>query len=105
MLDDTGADAIALGRGIKGNPWLVRECIEYIENGRRIDRPTKDEIKSMMIRHIEDAIKLKSEFTAISELRHHIAWYTHGIENSAKFRLSVNSANTKTELLNLVNEL
>ncbi len=105
MLDITKADAIALGRAIKGNPWIVKECIEYIENGKRIDRPTKEEIKKMMYRHVEDAINFKGEFTAISELRHHIAWYTHGMENSTKFRLALNSANTKEEINELINML
>ncbi len=104
-LDETGADAVALGRAIKGNPWFVRECIEYIENGNVIDRPTKDEIKSMMRRHIDDAIRFKGEYTAITELRHHIAWYTHGMENSTKFRLKLNSVTKKDELLHLVDEL
>lgn len=105
MLDMTGADAIALGRAIKGNPWFVKECIEYIENGKRIERPTKDAIKEMMLRHVEDAISFKGEFTAITELRHHIAWYTHGFTNSTKFRLKLNSVNTKDELIELINQL
>ena len=105
MLDETCADAVALGRGIKGNPWFVKECIEYIENGKVIDRPTKDQIKEMMLRHVNDAIDFKGEFTAITELRHHIAWYTHGMEGSAKFRLALNSATTKEALVNLINEL
>lgn len=105
MLDETCADAVALGRGIKGNPWFVKECIEYIENGKVIGRPTKDQIKEMMLRHVNDAIDFKGEFTAITELRHHIAWYTHGMEGSAKFRLALNSATTKEALVNLINEL
>lgn len=105
MIEETGADAIALGRAIKGNPWFVKECIEYIENGKRIDRPTKEEIKKMMFRHIDDAIRFKGEFTAITELRHHIAWYTHGMENSAKFRLALNSVEDKESLTRLVEEL
>lgn len=104
-LDETEADAVALGRAIKGNPWFVRECIEYIENDNVIDRPTIDEIKSMMRRHIDDAIRFKGEYTAITELRHHIAWYTHGMENSTKFRLKLNSVIKKDELLHLVDEL
>lgn len=105
MIEETGADAIALGRAIKGNPWFVKECIEYIENGKRIGRPTKEEIKRMMLRHIDDAIRFKGEFTAITELRHHIAWYTHGMENSAKFRLALNSVEDKESLTRLVEEL
>ena len=104
-LDETGADAIAIGRGIKGNPWFVKECIEYIENGVVIDRPSKDEIKKMMYRHVDDAIKFKGEFIAITELRHHIAWYTKGMENSTKFRLALNSANTKEDIYKLIDIL
>ena len=100
----TGADAIALGRGIKGNPWFVKECIEYIENNRRIDRPKNSEIKGMMIRHINDAIEFKGEFTAISELRHHLSWYTKGMENSSEFRFKLNSVNNKNELIELIKE-
>ncbi len=102
MLDETGADAIALGRAVKGNPWFVRECIEYIENGNIIDRPTKTEINDMMIRHMEDAVRFKGEYTAITELRHHIAWYTHGMVNGSKFRLALNSVETKEELTSLI---
>ena len=105
MLDETNADAIALGRAIKGNPWFVRECIEYIENNKKIARPSIDEIKKMMHRHVYDTIKLKGEFTAINELKHHIAWYTHGMPNSTKFRLELNSVTNKEELTNLINEL
>lgn len=105
MLDETGADAVAIGRAIKGNPWFVKECIEFVENGKRIERPTKNDIKNMMYRHIDDEIRFKGEFKAISELRHHIAWYTHGMENSTKFRLALNSVTTKSSLINLVNEL
>ena len=105
MLDETGADAIAIGRAIKGNPWLIRECIEYIENGNVIERPGIDEIKTMMKRHVNDAIEFKGETTAISELRHHIAWYTHGMKNSSRFRLRLNSITTKDELYELIDDL
>ena len=104
-LDETGADAIALGRGIKGNPWFVKECIEYIEDGKMIERPTKEEIKSMMRRHVDSAISFKGEYTAITELRHHIAWYTHGMENSTKFRLKLNAVMKKEELIELIEQL
>ena len=105
ILDETGADAVALGRAIKGNPWLVRECIEYIENGKIIDKPKIDIIKNMMKRHVEDAVRLKGEYKAITELRHHIAWYTHGMENSTRFRLSLNNVITKNNLIELIDKL
>lgn len=105
MLLETNADAIALGRAIKGNPWFVKECIMFIEQGIKLKRPSIIEIKNMMFRHIDDTISLKGEFKAISELKHHLAWYTHGMNNSTKFRLSLNNVKNKQELINLINEL
>lgn len=105
LLLETGCDAVALGRSIKGNPWFVRECIEYIENDKIIERPKKDEIKNMMKKHSLDMIDFKGEMVGISELRHHIAWYTRGMDGSTKFRLALNSVRTKNELLQLIDNL
>ena len=104
LLDETGAIAIAIGRGIKGNPWFVRECIEYIENNNIIARPTTIEIKNMMLKHINDMVQFKGEYTGITELRHHIAWYTKDLKNSSKFRLRLNTIESKSELIKLINE-
>ena len=104
MLDYTACDGIALARGIKGNPWFVRECIEYIENGKIIERPSLVEIKNMMLRHVKDEVDFKGEKVGIPEMRPHIAWYTVGLKDSSKFRLKVNSVKTKDEMDYIINE-
>lgn len=103
MILETNCDGIALARGVKGNPWLVKECIEYLDNDKIIDRPSIDEIKNMMIRHIDDTIKLKGEERAISELKHHIIFYVNGLKDAKNFRLSINNVKTYKELINKIN--
>ena len=58
-----------------------------------------------MNRHVDDAISFKGEYKAITELRHHIAWYTHGMEGSTKFRSRLNAVTTKEELISLIDKL
>ena len=103
MLDYTKCDAIAIGRAVRGNPWFIKECIEYIENNNIIKRPTLIEIKNMMLRHIDDEIRFKNEFKAISELKHHIICYVNGLKDAKNFRLSVNNVKNKQELIDKIN--
>lgn len=105
MLDETGCDAVALARGIKGNPWLVRECIKYIEEGKIIDRPSKEEVKQMMLRFIDMEIDFRGEDRAINELRHHLAWFLNGFNNATKFRYKLNFVKDKDKLIELVNQI
>lgn len=105
MFDETGCDAVALARGVKGNPWLVRECVSYIEDNKIIPRPTLDEIKEMMLKFINLEIDFRGEEKAINELRHHLAWFLNGLNNATKFRLRLNNIKDKNELINLVNEI
>lgn len=105
MFDETGCDAVALARGIKGNPWLVKECIEYIENEKIIDKPSKIEIKNMMLRFVDMEINFRGEERAINELRHHLAWFINGFNNATKLRLRLNFIKNKKELIDLINEI
>ena len=68
-------------------------------------RPTLDEIRDMMKRHIELMVKLKGEYIGVREMRKHIAWYTEGIKNSARLRRQVCAATHTEELLELVEGL
>ena len=104
MIDKTNCDAVALGRGIKGNPWFVRECIEYIENGKIIDRPTYDDIKETILRHIDLEVKFRGEERAINELKHHICWYLKDMKGNKNARTLINLSNNKQELEKIVHD-
>lgn len=104
MLEETGCDGVMIGRAARGNPWIFREVAAYLETGRLIERPNKEEILEMMLRHTKMQLEFKGEYTAMREMRKHIAWYTAGFPHSAKLRGSINEVETYEQLEELLRE-
>ena len=105
MKEETGCDSVMVARAAKGNPWIFREIKAGLAGEEIPPRPTLDEIRDMMKRHIELMVKLKGEYIGVREMRKHIAWYTEGIKNSARLRRQVCAATHTEELLELVEGL
>ena len=97
MILRTGCDGVAIGRAAEGNPWIFRE----ISEGREY-RPTADEKKEVMLRHLAMTVEDKGEYTGIREMRKHIGWYTAGMPGSAKLRLRINQAVSMEEMRALI---
>ncbi len=72
IFEETGCDAIMIGRASNGNPWIFREIICYLNNGEVIAKPKQDEIKDMILNHLDMQVEYKGEYTAIREMRKHI---------------------------------
>ncbi len=79
MIDETGCDAIMIGRGVLGNPWLIKEIDTYLKTGKTIDRPSYKERINMCYHHLNYLLKIKNEKVATLEMRSHIAWYIKGM--------------------------
>lgn len=104
MLKETGCDGIMIGRAVQGNPWIFREMIHYEETGEERPRPSVGEVREMMLRHARLQIRYKGDYTAIREMRKHVAWYTAGFPNSAKLRDEINHVESYEELEKLLYE-
>ena len=104
MLEETGCDAVMIGRAARGNPWLFRQICAYLETGVLLPKPEKEEVKAMMLRHARMQIEYKGDYTGMREMRKHISWYTAGYPNSAKLRGAVNAVETYEQLETLLNE-
>ncbi len=104
MLDETGCDAIMIGRGVLGNPWLIKECIEYLEDKKEPKEVSVEEKINMIKYHIELLRKTKCDKLALLEIRSHASWYLKGIKNSSKLRTDICKAKKIEELLNLIEE-
>ena len=103
MFEYTGVDGIMIGRGTFGRPWIFKEIIEYLANGKKMEEPTNQEKLQIIEKHIDLAVEEKGEI-AVKELRKHIAWYTKNLKNSSEFRNSINKIETKEELINKIEE-
>ena len=99
MMEYTGCDLVMIGRGMLGNPWIFKQCKALWEGKGEIEKPSRDEVVDMMIRHFTDIKELKGERTAVNEMRKHVGWYTKGMPNSAAFRRSINEVNDSETLI------
>ncbi len=102
MLDETGCDAIMIGRGVLGNPHLIKEVINYLENGTIIDKQTSIEKMDTCLKHFNYLLEVKNEKTAILEMRTHAAWYLKGLPNGVSIKKQIYSIKTKEEFIKLI---
>lgn len=103
MLEYTGCDAIMIGRGCLGNPWLIKELVNYFDNGIVIPKPTYEERINMCFHHLDYLLKIKPEKVAVLEMRSHIAWYLKGLPNCVEIKNACFQAQTKEELEKILN--
>ena len=89
MLEKTNADAIMIGRGALGNPWVFSRINAYLSERRVLPEPSTIEKMNVMLKHIQKIIEYKGEYTAIREARHHAAYYTKGMRGGAKLRAEI----------------
>ena len=102
MLAETGCDGVMVARGAKGNPWIFKRITEYLETGRIPPKPSREEVKAMMLRHGEMMLEFKGEAAAMREMRKHVAWYTAGWPHSAALRNDINAVETMEALRELI---
>lgn len=102
MYEETGCDAIMIGRAARGNPWIFQQISSYINTGHEGERPDMQEVKQMILRHARMLIECKGEYTGIREMRKHVAWYTAGMPHSSSLRNKVNMLESYEELEQLI---
>ena len=95
---DTGVDAIMIGRGCLGNPWLIKELVSYFEDGVVIDKPSFDDRIKMCFHHMDYLSKIKNEKTTVLEMRSHIAWYLKGLPDCIEVKNACFKATSIDEL-------
>ena len=105
MLDFTGVDFLMVGRGALGNPWLMRDLVDYFA-GRPIKAPptTKEKIK-MCLKHFTMLLEDKPEKAAVLEMRSWVAQYLRGISNIRTVRQQLMKITTKDGLTKLLLEV
>lgn len=104
MMDETGCDGVMIARAIQGYPWIFREARQYLESGLEPDHPSPKERQTIMIRHLNDMVKLLGEAVGVREMRKHLCWYTKGLLGGAEFRTTINHLATVHEVRQEIEE-
>lgn len=105
MLETTGCDAVMIGRGALGNPFIFREAAALIEKGLIIEPAGQEERLATALKHLELTCRLKGETAGVREMRKHLAWYTRGMFGAARIREAINHAATRREVVDILQSL
>jgi len=103
MLNYTGCDSVAIGRGALGNPWIF-DRISRLMRGERDVEPSNEEKIQMILKHLDLMCGIKGERVGVREMRKHIAWYLKGMWNSNSIKNTINTINTKEVLVKVLLE-
>ena len=103
MLDETGCDAIMIGRGVLGNPWLIQNTIRFLDGKDLIDVSAVDRI-DMCLKHLDYLKDLKNEKLACLEIRNHIGWYFKGIKSANEIKNKIYQLTSIRDIISVLNE-
>lgn len=104
MLDETKCDAVMIGRGVLGNPWLIRDCVNYLNDGTLPIKVSPKEKIEMLKRHYKLLLENKDEKEAILEIRMHALWYIKGLPNSAVIKNKICQTKKSDELFKVLDD-
>lgn len=103
VLEQTGADALMIGRGAQGNPWIFREIWHYLQTGEVLAAPSIEEVQDVMIRHVTGLHQFYGELMGPKIARKHVSWYLQEQADAQSFRRTFNRIDDGTEQLNVLN--
>lgn len=102
MLEYTKCDAVMIGRGVLGNPWLIKECVQYLQDGTLPKPVSYRERMAMLKRHFQLLVDDKNEKVALLEIRMHALWYIKGMPNCAKIKNELCGSQSKEEFFEII---
>lgn len=104
MFEETGCDAVMIGRAAMGNPFLFASVVSYLQTGADADEPSIEEKIDTARWHAQELMELKGEHTAMQEMRKHASWYTKGMPESSRLRGLLCQVTTFTEMEAILGE-
>lgn len=102
MLDETGCNAVMIGRGLLGNPWLIKECVEYLESGKLPEVIDYNEKIDMMEYHLNKLCEDKTEKQAVLEIRNHLLNYLKGLPENKEVKNQVCRCKSRLEIIKIL---
>ncbi|MGI5880604.1 MAG: tRNA dihydrouridine synthase DusB [Syntrophomonadaceae bacterium] len=102
MKEETGCDAVMIGRATMGNPFIIRKSVALLEKNLRLEHPNAEERITTAIKHLELVCEFKGEAVGVREMRKHFSWYIKGMRGAARLREEINRATTRQQLIDLI---
>lgn len=102
MLEETGCDAVMVGRAALGNPWVIRQMVSFVEEGILLEEPTIDEKIDQCLKHAQRLILNEGEKNAIKQMRGHAPWYVKGLKSSAVIKNELSKIETYQQLVDIL---
>lgn len=97
VLEHTGCDAVMIGRGAQGRPWLFREIDHYLRTGKMLAPPTSDEIREILLGHVQELHRFYGEYLGVRIARKHVGWYLQSQPEGSSFRKQFNLIETAAD--------
>lgn len=104
VFDATGVDAVMIGRAAQGRPWIFREIQHYLETGEKLAEPGLEEVRDILLGHLDNLYDFYGEYTGVRMARKHISWYSKGQAHGGAFRQAVNHVDSAEEQLIMTRE-
>ena len=104
MIEETNCDAVMIGRGLLGNPWLIKETIDYLNDGTVPKTISNTERLDMILKHFNYLLKTKNEKLALLEMRTHASYYLKNMPNSAYIKQEIFKTTTYEEFIGILNQ-
>lgn len=98
MMERTGCDAVMVGRGALGRPWVFYQINAYLSETRVLPEPPVAERMRVMLKHIQTLCEYKGDYIGMREARKHAAWYIKGMRGAAGFRRDIGLLSSMEEL-------
>ena len=103
MIEETGCDAVMIGRGVLGNPWIIKNAIDYLD-GKEICSVSNKEKIDMCLHHLDYLNSLKDEHLACLEIRNHIGWYLKGMKDGNVVKNNIYQTSNIRDIIDILNE-
>lgn len=103
VLEFTGADAIMIGRGAQGRPWIFREINHYLQTGKELPAPEKDEVRQVLLEHIHNVHEFYGAHLGPRIARKHVGWYLADQEDGRQFRQTFNGLEEASAQIDVLN--
>jgi len=97
MFEQTGCDAVMVGRGGYGNPWIIDQALALL-HGKPVAAPTPQERFRVAREHFDLSLEIFGPQKTLGQMRKHLCWYIRGMENAAAFRAELNRTGSVDEM-------